>query len=704
MALLLAVVMLAGCAPSAPRARAEDGIIDLRGWDPARDGPARLDGRWRFAWGELDEALPAEGGDTIPVPSAWDGHPEPDGPLPARGVATYGLRVLLDPGVETLSVRAGGASSAWRLLVDGREVCGSGVVSADLSQVRPSLWNRVCLVDAHGEVLDLVVQVANAEHRRGGLRRAWSIGDPERVAHTVLTEATRDLSLALLILVVGIYQLLFYLVRKQERSRLWFGMGCLVVCARVFFGSSSDVIHIVAPWLPWGPQLRLEYLSVSALSVMGVRFIGHLFSEVPLRRAARAAGYLNGALALWFVLAPRPTFLVGLFPALAMSLVTLALLVVQVAYAAHRGLPLARSTLLSMLVLLVGLVLDASTTFSSASLSAGFFPYAAVGLVGIETYGITRDFARSYATIERLGADLTVANRDLREMNEAAQRFVPVEFLELLGRRSIRGVVPGEHVATRLSVLFCDIRAFTPLVESLTPGGAFRFINAWHARMEPAIRRHHGFINSYMGDGIMALFHGGADAAVRAAVDMLRALDAFNQEHEGEPGVPLSVGIGINAGPIMLGTIGGAERLDTGVVGDAVNLASRVEGMTKLYGARLIVSEAVRESMAEPEAIPMRELDLVVAKGKRLPIRIYEVLDGLPEQERAAKLSGREDYAGALAAWREGRWEEALAGFRACLARWPGDVAAALMARRCEEMSGTEAPDGWTGASVLDRK
>ena len=702
---LLTSACLAACAPRAATPPARDGVLDLRAWDPARDGPARADGDWRFAWGTLDDAVPPDGpGSTIAVPGPWEGRPTPGGPAPARGTATYGLRVLLPADAGPLAVSAGGASSAWRLLVGGEVLCGSGVVSATPDEVVPSLSSRICALPPQQDAVELVVQVANVEHRRGGMRRSWLIGSTEGMTHAVMSDAARDAGLTLFLVVVGLHHLLFFAGRPSERSRLWFGLASVVVGLRVLLAGASDLLHVLAPGLPWGLQLRAEYVAVSAVAALGGLFVADLFPEVRWRLGATALVRANLALVLLFALAPIAWIFPGLYVALGLALATLLVLLVQTAQAAAKGLPLAWHTLVGIVALMLGFLVDSVTTVSAASLSAGWFPYTAVGLVAIETYGLTRDFSRSYTTIAQLGTDLMAANEDLSQTNEATRRFVPTEFLELLGRRSIVGVVPGEHVATHLSVLFCDIRSFTPLVESLGPAAAFDFINAWLGSMEPAIHRHRGFIDSYLGDGIMALFPGGADAAVRAGVDMLLALDGFNAAHAGHLGVPLSMGIGVNAGSIMLGTIGGGERLDVGVVGDAVNLASRIEGMTRIYGARFLVSGAVQEGMSDPDGAALRELDLVIAKGKTQPIRIFEVLDALPDDERQARLASRDTYADALAAWRRGAFADARDGFRRCLEIWPADGAARLLLSRCEPLVGQPTPADWTGAWALDRK
>ena len=174
-------------------------------------------------------------------------------------------------------------------------------------------------------------------------------------------------------------------------------------------------------------------------------------------------------------------------------------------------------------------------------------------------------------------------NEALQALTESFSCFVPFEFLELLGRDSIQSVLPADNVSLEMTVLFVDLREFTTLSESLGPEMTFSLLNEYLGVMQPPISASGGFINHYQGDGIMALFHRGADTALVAASGMIKALDELNEKRVDRGEIALRIGMGINTGELMLGAIGGTERLDSNVVGDSANLASRAEGLTKLY-------------------------------------------------------------------------------------------------------------------------
>jgi class 3 adenylate cyclase len=314
---------------------------------------------------------------------------------------------------------------------------------------------------------------------------------------------------------------------------------------------------------------------------------------------------------------------------------------------------------------------------------------------------ISKGFNHMTTSLVQTLSNLDERNRELAELNEAAQRFVPFEFLKLLDRESLREVRRGDQVELEISVLFSDIRGFTPLAERLGPEATFRLINRYLGLMDPEIHSRGGFINDYLGDGIMALFHTGARDAVDAGVSMLRAVERLNTELGSEGADPIRVGIGLHTGRLMLGTIGGQQRLDCTVIGDPANLASRVEGMTKLYGARMLVTEDTIRALVDPERFPHRELDRVRAKGKTEAVTVYEVLDG-PMDE--AKVETRRIFSQGLEAYRGGRFEEARLRFLDCLRDAPQDVAAGLYVERCEARSKSDVPEGWCGITELTQK
>ncbi|MEG4809015.1 AAA family ATPase [Microcoleus sp. F8-D3] len=277
----------------------------------------------------------------------------------------------------------------------------------------------------------------------------------------------------------------------------------------------------------------------------------------------------------------------------------------------------------------------------------------------------------------------------LAQLNKAYERFIPHQFLQFLRKSSIIDVELGDQVQLEMSVLFSDIRNFTTLSETMTPEDNFKFINSYLSRMEPVINENHGFIDKYIGDAIMALFSGEADNAVKAGIAMLHSLAEYNEYCANAGCAPIQIGIGINTGSLMLGTVGGPNRMDGTVISDAVNLASRVESLTKNYGVSLLITQPTYARLKNPSQYAIRTLDTVKVKGKSEAVTIYEVFDADPLPIKKGKLATLELFAKALAIYSEGNVAEAAWLFSECWRLNQGDRIAKIYWERCQSALGT---------------
>lgn len=310
--------------------------------------------------------------------------------------------------------------------------------------------------------------------------------------------------------------------------------------------------------------------------------------------------------------------------------------------------------------------------------------------ISIENGVLVRDLERS------LDAQVALTN--------AHARFVPYQFLASLGRENIQEVRLGDHASKSLSVLFSDIRGFTPLIGGLDPHASIDFINAYIGYMEPEILAKGGFVDTYIGDAIMALFDGPADDAVAAGIGMLRALQAFNAERARARQAPVSIGIGINTGALMLGTIGGPNRIKCGVIGDPVNLAARIEGLTKQLSVPLLVGDETVRSMVHPGAFLMRPIGRVVLVGRLVPVVVYEVFDAEPPAIRSVKAATLDRYQNAWTAYHARAWAEARIGFDAAVQACPEDHVALEYRKRCDALLAEDPGPEWTGVLQMSRK
>jgi PAS domain S-box-containing protein len=269
------------------------------------------------------------------------------------------------------------------------------------------------------------------------------------------------------------------------------------------------------------------------------------------------------------------------------------------------------------------------------------------------------------------------------EIAEATSRFVPNQFLAFLGCDSIVDIKWGEAVELEMSVLFSDIRNFTTLSEKMTPEENFKFINSYLSRMEPLIVENRGFIDKYIGDAIMALFSEGADDAVKAGIAMLHTLVEYNRDRASVGYLPVQIGVGINTGSLILGIVGGKSRMEGTVISDAVNLASRIESLTKNYGVSLLITQQTFDRLTNPGDYAIRVIDKVQVKGKSEWVTVYEVFDADLPEVKAGKLGTMELFTEALSLYNMNSFREAAGLFADCLRQNPGDKVARIYLERC---------------------
>jgi len=320
-----------------------------------------------------------------------------------------------------------------------------------------------------------------------------------------------------------------------------------------------------------------------------------------------------------------------------------------------------------------------------------------------EIGGLTQSFNSMAESVRVAREKLRLAYDHQLDLTEAYSRFVPKEILTTLNKRSILELGLGDNVRREMTVLFSDIRSFTTISESMTPEEIFSFINRYLQNVGPIVRKHGGYIDKYIGDAVMALFPGGPDDALATAIEMQAQARSFNSEQltSGEASAELRIGVGIHTGDLMLGTIGEPQRMEGTVISDAVNLASRIEGLTKLYNAPIVISFATYEKLHCTEDFTIRHLDRVRVKGKQAWVDIIEVLDGENEQSRVQKLELRDDFDRAVAAFQAQQFEEALGQFRSLKQRYAEDVAVDVYIERCEQFVELGIPPDWDGAVKL---
>jgi len=288
-----------------------------------------------------------------------------------------------------------------------------------------------------------------------------------------------------------------------------------------------------------------------------------------------------------------------------------------------------------------------------------------------------------------------------REQKIARSRFVPSEFLKILNKDSLSELKLSDCIEKKLSVIFSDIRSYTNISESLSHEAIFHLLNDYFAHINPAISKYNGFIDKFIGDAIMALFPESPEDAVAASIEMYHSLKSYNIKREEAGLIPIKSGFGIHYGELIIGTVGTPDRMDTTVIGDTVNLASRLESATKTFKVDIILSDNLYQKLPNPEKFCIREIDTVRVKGKQQPVMLYEAFDtnepSIIEQKRKTISMLQE----ALIHYKDGAFDNALELFKQCKESCPEDSIPPIYIRRCATLLRVPPGPDWAGISGI---
>jgi len=388
---------------------------------------------------------------------------------------------------------------------------------------------------------------------------------------------------------------------------------------------------------------------------------------------------------------------------------------------------------------LAGAAIVGTRAYQRHVVQIGLALLAIAALLGITvaaavTLGLVRPVRRllvGTAAVEGGALDTVVPITSRDEIGRLTQSFnsmvgelrIKAQIREIFGKyvdpRIVAGLIDRPELTDakgsrrEMTILFCDMKGFTTFSEGMTPAALVTVLNRYMTVISEPVRRHSGIIDKYIGDGIMAFWgppFTGVDEQARlaclAALDQVAALSAFRAELPDltglKRGLPeIDIRIGIATGDVVVGSIGSEQTRNYTVIGDTVNLASRLEGASKTYGTRVLISEAANRLAAD--AMETREIDTVLVVGKTEPQRIFELL-GRKGDVAPDLLALRDAYAEALDAYRCKDWEKALTGFQQCLDVTPCDAPSKLFLERIAQFHAIAPCAEWNGVWSLVEK
>jgi adenylate cyclase len=348
-------------------------------------------------------------------------------------------------------------------------------------------------------------------------------------------------------------------------------------------------------------------------------------------------------------------------------------------------------------------------TAAKESQESDIYPDAAVTFGGIsKSVNLTVSPLISEENDKELGSmlmfeDISSEKRMKSTMSRYMDPVIAAQMLDGDGALDLLGGVSAEA-----TIMFSDIRGFTTITEEYGAQGTVSFLNEYFSLMVDCISREGGMLDKFIGDAIMACFglpvahDDDPDRAVRASISMIADMWAWNAQRRAKGLKTVDMGIGLNTDTVVSGNIGSPKRMDYTIIGDGVNLASRLESACKAYSARLLVSESTVNKLRG--TYRMRDIDLVVVKGKTEPVRVFEFLDFHDASTFPNLTDVVNQFNDGIAQYRAGNWDKAEERFERCLALNPADRLSQTYLDRCQVLKASPPEGEWDGVWVMKDK
>ncbi|HBG35574.1 MAG TPA: hypothetical protein DDW88_00715 [Treponema sp.] len=595
----------------------QDGIIHID--NAVLEKPIVLSGQWNFVKGSLlgpkdFEAAFLKKGQPIAVPYSWYFDDFEHG---IYGAGTYHLRINCDFAYASLAIKIPRISDAYTAYWNGKEIARVGS-PGETKKSHVSQWKMLILpLELVKKENDLIIAVSNFNDISSGILSAPSISTIQILERTTYRNFLGEYFVLGALLIMAVYHFCLFLFRREDKPSLFFAFLSLVLGFRqLFYGDMG--IYEIFPHISHIVLFKLGYLSFS-FAVIG--FIGFLYSIFPSKIFK-----IETAIIFSFSFLYSLIIIFGPIEIIARVLIFFQVFVVFFGIVALIEMIKAivhkrESSVLffiGVLVFFFAVVIEIFASIVGIS-DMNIVPKVLLVFMFFQSLIIAKKFRNALVISKRYGENLENLNRSL-------ERFIPREVLSFLNKDSIMDIQIGEHTELLMTILVIDIRNFTYFSERLSPEENFKFLNSYLKRIAPIIRNNNGFIDKYMGDGFMALFPDSPGCAIKTALEIRKAMLLYNEHRSSCNYEPIAVGIGIHSGKLMLGTVGDAMRMDSTVISDTVNVAFRIEGLTKTIGKDILVSRCVVAELEAEESCRFISCGKHKIKGKDEPIEVYEIL------------------------------------------------------------------------------
>ncbi|WP_127534176.1 ATP-binding protein [Paenibacillus kobensis] len=395
---------------------ASNGVLDLRQWNFEKKGNVQLDGRWTFYGGELLEPSTSwDNGELrasyVDVPSSWNSYTDEPAVSDGLGYGTYRLIVRVPEGLGTLSIRVPNIISSYKLWVNGRLLAEAGHVSTDPSLSKPEQYPRVVSFDASNGKVELVVQVSNYKHRKGGIWTGFLLGTTQNVTRSEIMSVAEQLLIIGSLLIIGTYHIGLYALRRRERFTLPFGLMCLMVATRMAV-TGETIIFQRFPDMSWELGMRIEYIAFALSGVTGYIYILRMFPEDGSKRFYRLSNVVGTMLTVGTALLPTLTF-TRLLPIYQAYIVLVSAACVYVVVKARIRKQEGSSLVLTGLLFFIATVVNDMLFYGERVVSVQLVPIGITFFILMQSLILSKRFTHALRKVELVSDELRELNMHL---------------------------------------------------------------------------------------------------------------------------------------------------------------------------------------------------------------------------------------------------------------------------------------------------
>ncbi|MDX1957690.1 MAG: adenylate/guanylate cyclase domain-containing protein [Leptospiraceae bacterium] len=655
------------------------GFIDLSKIPFEKGTVVALDGEWEFYH---ENFLMTDKKDIstldpiyLQVPNTWNGVIVRGQELSGQSYGSYRLKFILDTPNQIYAIKALDLATSYKIWVNGEEVFSNGKIGKSMEEAVPQFYPDIVYVKNLKEENELIVEISNFSHLKAGFWESLTFGSLPGIQSYREKKFGFDLFLTGSLLIMGIYHIGLFSLRRNDKSSLLLGIFCFIMIFRLITTGERE-LYTYFPEINWFFGMKLEYLTFYLATPVFSAFLNSLYEEEFRTIPTRVILLVSGFFAMLVIFLPVNLFVRTAVPYQIITVLCMfygVYALIKAGLAKKDGAFIALTGFIVLVFTIINDILYGNFLINTAQLA----PFGLFIFIFSQAFMLSSRFSRAFLNVE-------VLSQDLSKTNKAYSRFVPTEFLGFLKKENIMDVKLGDQIRKEMTILFSDIRSFTELSENMSPEENFDFINSYLKYMSPIIRRNGGFIDKYIGDAIMALFPESPDSALETAMQMIEGLSEFNKERVAKELSPIRIGIGIHKGSLMLGTVGDPDRMEGTVISDAVNLASRLEGLTKIYGASIIISEQTLVGLDDASKYAFRFLGRVEVKGKKETSPVFEVYEADEKEIKSKKAETQWIFEKAIHAFFSGEKAEALRLFETVFEKNHSDVAAFYYLQKCK--------------------